>query len=84
MMMVGKYRVSNTSAMNSAYKSAVRVRLDGKLIAEVFIPKHNPLKYVRTTIASKYRDMLIGQLRDSNVPDCDIEMILSIDKGETK
>ena len=54
-------KISNTNG-NSRQRSCVRVYVNKTLICELFVNKHNPLKYLGTLKSSKYYDQLCGDL----------------------
>jgi adenylylsulfate kinase-like enzyme len=60
-MKEGKIRVSNTNG-SARQRDAVRVYLDNAMIAEVYPPKCNPLKYLKDHPKSLYRQDLAEQL----------------------
>lgn len=61
MPIIGNYKVSSTNS-NGSNRSAVRVRKDGVLIAEVFLSQRNPLGYLRKHPNSNYRAQLVAQM----------------------
>lgn len=60
------YTITNSGASpapsGGKYPAAVRVRLWGVVIAEVFINCHSPLKYLKSRPTSKHRKSLVYQL----------------------
>lgn len=60
-------RVSNTNASGNS-KTAVRVYIDGKMIAEVCPNKRNPLEYIKKH-NGKYRVSLIEQCKSAGMTD---------------
>ena len=63
-------KVSSTNASGNS-RTAVRVYVDGVLIAEVFPTARNPLAYI-VKHDGKYRSSLIKQCRDGGMSDSQI------------
>lgn len=60
-------KVSNTNS-NGNNKTAVRVYIDGKMIAEVFPTARNPLAYILRH-NGKYRASLVAQCKAAGMTD---------------
>lgn len=74
------FTITNTGSSpnreGGRYPAAVRVKLWGRTLAEVFPPCHQPLVYVRKHPKSKYTQSLIGQLKAQGVADETIASLL--------
>ena len=68
--------VSNTNS-NGKNKTAVKVYVDGSLIAEVNPPKRNPLQYIRDH-DGQYRKSLVEQCTNAGLSNCKIKEVLGI------
>lgn len=77
-MKVGKYDVSSCNKRGEAYPSACRVKLDGVILAEVFTPHRDPYRWLRTRPRDPARREFVEQLREMEIPEEDIKMLLSM------
>lgn len=57
-----RIKVSSTNPKEGGGKSVIRVYLNGKLIAEEFVAKRNPLLYLKGLTRSKHFKSLERQL----------------------
>lgn len=77
-MRLGKYIINNTSG-SATQRDKLTVFLDGVIMASVRTGHSNPLKYIRMRPLEPVRQGFVRQLRANNVPEDDVQMILSLD-----
>lgn len=82
-MMIGPYTVTNSNA-NASSRNRVTVKLEGVILACVYPPISNPLKFIRTHPLSEARAEFVGQLTLCGVSAEDVAMLLKLPPKDAK